>query len=109
MRREFSLAVRRAVLKRATDESGIPRCEDCGQTGVLEFDHDKPDGLGGEPTEENCKMRCKRCHSEKTHKQDRPRMAKADRQRKKHFLSKHRKFRAWRKFDGTVVRADDQS
>ena len=103
MRREFPLAVRRAVLKRATDANGVPRCEDCQQTGRLEFDHDKPDGLGGEPTEENCKLRCKRCHSEKTHKHDRPRMAKADRQRKKHYLGKPRTITRWRRFNGEAV------
>jgi 5-methylcytosine-specific restriction protein A len=43
------------------------------------------DGLGGEPTLENCKVHCKTCADEKTHTEDNPRMRKADRTVKKRF------------------------
>jgi 5-methylcytosine-specific restriction endonuclease McrA len=42
----------------------------------------EPDGLGGEPTLENCQVACGACHKRKTHTEDRPIMAKADRQKK---------------------------
>ena len=47
-----------------------------------EFDHVTPDGLGGKPTLENCSVLCLPCHKAKTHEKDRPRMQKADNQRK---------------------------
>jgi 5-methylcytosine-specific restriction endonuclease McrA len=50
--------------------------------GTCEYDHIKPDGLGGEPTLENCAVLCGKCHRHKTHEEDRPIMAKADRQKK---------------------------
>ena len=67
-----------------------PHCEvkwdgkRCGKLilGVPEYDHVKPDGLGGAATLENCQVACRDCHSRKTHTEDRPIMAKADRQRK---------------------------
>jgi 5-methylcytosine-specific restriction protein A len=44
-----------------------------------------PDGLGGEPTLENCKVYCATCADIKTETEDKPRMAKADRVAKKHY------------------------
>ena len=104
MRQNFPAKVRAAVLRRCSDENGVPHCEQCGAPGRIEIDHDRADGLGGEPTEANAVALCKTCHSEKTHMHDRPIMAKADRQRKKHFLGrKPRTIRAWRRFDGSKV------
>lgn len=106
MRRNFPAAVKAAVLKRCSDANGIPHCERCGVPGFVEVDHDKADGLGGEPTIENAIALCKTCHKGKTHGHDRPIMSKADRQRKKHFLGrKARTIRGWRRFDGTPVHA----
>jgi 5-methylcytosine-specific restriction protein A len=82
-RREFPASVRRAAYKRC---NGV--CEVCGSVlmvGKFEFDHIIPDGLGGEPTLDNCRVACSACHAVKTHTEDRPRMAKADRQRAKHL------------------------
>lgn len=79
-RREFSITVRKLAAKRANG-----RCEGCGvglPVGGFHYDHDTPDGLGGEPTLENCRVLCLTCHRIKTHEQDNPRMQKADRQRK---------------------------
>lgn len=88
-RSKFPAKVKAAAFKRCCDANGIPHCEDCGivlTAGNIEYDHDKADGLGGEPTLENCKVRCKKvCHRKKTHEQDRPIMAKADAQRKASF------------------------
>lgn len=104
MRREFSKTVKAAALKRCCDKNGIPHCEECGiilTAGNIEFDHDKPDGLGGEPSLENCKVLCRNCHGDKTHGEDRPRMQKADRVKKKNFGVKGpSKFRGWRRMNG---------
>lgn len=79
-RREFSKGVR---AKAADRSKGL--CEGCGvklPVGGYHFDHDVPDGLGGEPTVENCRVLCLPCHKVKTIEHDNPRMQKADRQRK---------------------------
>jgi 5-methylcytosine-specific restriction endonuclease McrA len=62
------------------------RCEKCGAKlfpGKFAFDHVKADGLGGTATLDNCQVLCTACHSRKTHEEDRPIMAKADRIRAK--------------------------
>lgn len=88
-RREFPQSVRKAAFKRCCGEDGIPRCENCGnvlRSGNIEYEHLDPDGLGGEPTLENCGVWCAvPCSSRKTHTQDNPRMAKADRVLKASF------------------------
>lgn len=63
---------------------GKPHCEQCGGliVGRGQYDHIKPDGLGGEPTLENLQVLCSPCHRIKTHDHDRPIMTKADNQRK---------------------------
>lgn len=85
-RKEFTKKVKLAALKRADG-----KCEGCGQPlqpGRFQFDHIVPDGLGGEPTLENCKVLCSgsraSCHGIKTHEEDTPRMRKADAQRDAH-------------------------
>jgi 5-methylcytosine-specific restriction endonuclease McrA len=85
MRREFPAKVKLAAWDRC-QRDGKPHCEGCGLriVGVPEYDHIKPDGLGGEPTLENCAVLCGKCHRIKTHEEDRPVMAKADRQMKAH-------------------------
>lgn len=83
-RREFSVAVRKARLAHANG-----KCEGCGLPlvkGRFQYDHDKPDGLGGEPTFENCRVLCSgsatSCHAIKT-EADKALMQKAD--NVKHF------------------------
>lgn len=90
MRREFPAKVKAAALRRCSDKKGIPHCEgrNCGaelKAGKTFYDHDKADGLGGEPTLENCRVLCGSCHDAKTFGHDNPIMQKADRMRKKHF------------------------
>lgn len=109
-RREFPKAVRAAAFLRANGY-----CEECGAKllpGRFAFDHRLPDGLGGEPTLENCQVLCSggraTCHGSKSADIDVPAIAKADRIREKHLgirrsntpLSGGR----WkRRMDGTVV------
>lgn len=110
-RREFPSKVKAAAFERANGQ-----CEDCGARlypGKFRYDHDLPDWLGGEPTLENCKVRCSNCNGEKTYTEDIPRIAKTKRQRNRHIGAKTRKGRpmpgtkasGWkRKIDGTVER-----
>ena len=83
MRREFPSKVKLAAWDRCKI-NGKPHCERCGCliVGSGRYDHKIPDGLGGEPTLENCQCLCTKCHDVKTHTEDRPIMAKADRQKK---------------------------
>lgn len=104
-RREFSPKVKLAAFERAAGH-----CEKCTAKlypGKFEYDHDIADGLGGEPTLENCVVACSACHGVKT-KQDVTKIAKTARIRKRAAGIKRRgKIRGWRKFDGTPVPAND--
>jgi 5-methylcytosine-specific restriction protein A len=82
-RTEFSAKVKRQSWERC---KGF--CEGCTAKlypGRFDYDHDKPDGLDGEPTLENCKVLCTTCHGIKTHTVDRPIMQKADNIKAKHL------------------------
>lgn len=115
-RTEFPRKVKAAAFKRCCDASGQPRCETCGITltaGNIIYEHDKADGLGGEPVLANCKVHCRTCADVKTHTRDNPIMKKADRSLKKAFGIAKTKGRpmpgsrasGWkRKMDGTMVR-----
>lgn len=88
-RREFPLKVRKQAFARCCKPDGIPKCETCGsalskRTGTI-YEHVQPDGLGGEPTLENCKVHCRTCADTKTFTEDNPRMQKADRVLKKEY------------------------
>jgi hypothetical protein len=83
MRREFSKQVKRDAFLRANGE-----CEGCGaKLGVAQFhfDHIIPDGLGGEPTLDNCACLCRICHDVKTRTKDVPAIAKTKRISDKHL------------------------
>lgn len=103
MRREFPAKVKLAVYERCL-RNGKPHCEDCGKLilGLPQYDHRTPDGLGGEPTIENCQALCGSCHRIKTHEHDRPIMAKADRQRKKAAGIKRKYIWPKRSFNGEL-------
>lgn len=87
-RQEFPAAVKRAAFRRCCRD-GKPHCEECGielVSGNIEYEHVTPDGLGGEPTLDNCKVLCRKsCARTKTDTEDNPRMAKADRVLRKAF------------------------
>ena len=55
--RYISKEVRKEVLKKANG-----RCEICGSTYALEFDHKKPFALGGMSTSSNIRVLCKNCN-----------------------------------------------
>lgn len=90
-RTEFPQSVRKKAFARCCQQGtmpGIPQCESCGnvlRAGGVIYEHDQPDGLGGEPTLENCKVHCRVCADKKTTEEDIPRMAKADAVLKKSF------------------------
>ena len=80
MRREFPPKVKLT----AWDRSG-GNCEQCLARIIArpEYDHILPDALGGEPTLENCKVLCSKCHRLKTSGEDVPRIAKTKRTKRK--------------------------
>lgn len=83
MRREFSKQVKREALRRANKKCEGENCH--ALTGVkFHFDHVIADGLGGEPTLENCAVLCHVCHNQKTSKHDVPLIAKVKRINDKH-------------------------
>lgn len=104
-RREFSKQVKRDAFMRA---AGKCEGESCGARltlGKFHYDHVIPDGLGGEPTLDNCAVLCTACHSVKTRKQDVPAIAKAKRVSDRHLgIRKPSKFACSRdsKFKRTV-------
>lgn len=109
-RQEFSQKVRKAAFARCCKPDGIPKCENCGsvlRAGNIEYEHLDPDGLGGEPTLENCGVWCaKPCSSRKTTEEDNPRMTKADRVLKKTYgLQPRRRTIPGRKFNGEPIPA----
>lgn len=84
-------------------------------TGRFIFEHIRPLALGGEDTDENIKLTCLACASEKT-KDDMARINKAKRQKASHLGMKQSKTpmpfgrgsKFKRKMDGTVVRRDEE-
>lgn len=105
MRKEFPKPVKREALRRA---AGKCEGENCGVLyGVkFHFDHVIADGLGGEPTLENCAVLCHQCHNEKTRKHDVPLIAKVKRISDKHNgIRKPRTITRWRNFRGEIVHA----
>ena len=103
MRREFSAKVKLAAWERCM-VNGKPHCEVChgllAGRPMYDFDHIKPDGLGGEPTLTNCQVSCVKCHKLKTHTIDRPIMTKADNQKKSAAGTKRKKPWPKRSFGG---------
>lgn len=75
-RREFTTAVRTAIIKRATNPESIVICEECGlPTKKYQIDHTKADGLEVDKrrrlTVDDGKLLCqdlgrKSCHGQKT-------------------------------------------
>lgn len=85
MRREFPKQVKRDAFLRAGGRCENKSCRAFLTTGKFHYDHDIPDGLGGEPILDNCMVLCFACHGEKTRKRDVPAIAKAKRVSDKHL------------------------
>ncbi len=89
MRKEFSAKVRRAALARSggicEDVTAGYRCHSKLGPGNVEYDHQIPDQLGGQPTLENCICLCRAHHKIKTTTQDVPAIAKAKRREALHL------------------------
>src|SRR3990167_11415951 len=104
MRQEFTAKIKAAAAMRANGH-----CENCTRKlmpGDFHYDHEIPDGLGGNPTLENCRVLCRSCHKVKTTTADVPRIAKAKRNfRTSRGIKKDRTITRWRKFNGEIVQA----
>lgn len=102
-RREFSKAVRLAAFQRCKGH-----CEECTTklySGRFDYDHDKEDTFGGEPTLENCRVLCRACHDKKTRTRAAV-IAKSNRIRNRVIgVKKKRTITSWRKFNGEIVHA----
>lgn len=106
MRREFSKQVKRGAFLRAAGKCEGEKCGAKLTVGKFHYDHDIADGLGGEPTLENCKVLCTGCHSVKTRKQDVPAIAKTKRiSDRAKGIKRPRTITRWRRFDGSIREA----
>jgi hypothetical protein len=106
MRREFSKAVKRDAFLRANGKCDGEQCGARLTVGKFHYDHDIADGLGGEPTLENCKVLCHACHSVKTRTHDVPAIAKTKRiSDRAKGIKRPRTMTRWRRFNGEIVHA----
>lgn len=102
-RREFSKAVKRDAFLRANGRCENASCNALLTLGKYHYDHDIPDGLGGEPILENCVVLCIACHKDKTSTRDVPAIAKTKRiQDWQKGIKKPRTMTRWRRFDGSI-------
>ena len=109
MRREFSKQVRRDAFARADGKCEVPWCCAKLTVGKFHYDHIIPDGLGGEPTLDNCAVICMACHKDKTTKRDIPIIAKTKRiSDREKGIKRPRTMTRWRRFDGTIKEAGRQ-
>ena len=105
-RREFPAKVKEQAYERANGFCEIPWCAAPLHPGKYHYDHVTADGIGGEPTLSNCAVICIACHRDKT-KKDVKAIAKTKRIRRRQIgIRKPRKITKWRRFDGSIVRAD---
>ena len=88
-RREFTRAVKVAVIRRCTvGEPPITYCEGCKMPArKWQIDHITPDGLGGKPTFENAQLLCDICYGVKNPHDTRV-IAKAKRREAAHLAIK---------------------
>jgi 5-methylcytosine-specific restriction endonuclease McrA len=104
MRTEFTKQVKLAAYERAAGH-----CEVCSAPlipGCIEYDHIVPCAFGGSADLDNCEATCPACHGEKTTTRDIPAIAKSRRIRLRQAgICKPRTITAWRRFNGSIVRA----
>lgn len=105
-RREFSKQVKRDAFLRANGHCENAACKGFLTLGKYHYDHDIPDGLGGEPILENCVVLCIACHKDKTTTKDVPAISKTKRiQDRQKGIKKPRTMTRWRRFDGSIREA----
>lgn len=106
MRREFPKQVKRDAFLRANGKCEGQNCGARLTLGKYHYDHDIPDGLGGEPILDNCVVLCVACHKVKTTTKDVPAIAKTKRIQDRHNgIKKPRTITRWRNFRGEIVTA----
>jgi 5-methylcytosine-specific restriction enzyme A len=110
VRTEFTRKVKAEAFLRSKG-----RCEKCTALlgpGNVEYDHDTPDQMGGEPSLANCVVLCRACHKAKTAKVDAPMIALAKRRHATNIGAKApsrnpmpcgRRSKFKKRMDGTVV------
>jgi 5-methylcytosine-specific restriction protein A len=104
-RREFSKKVKLAAWERC---GGYCENKECGIKILTgngpEYDHILEAFLGGEPTVENCRVLCLRCHKAKTGSRRRE-IDKTRRLAEKQIKARTKRqgFRGWRRMNGDVV------
>lgn len=102
-RREFPAKVKVMAFARCGG-----RCEQCTRHLMphdIRYDHRIADGIGGEPTLDNCQVLCTSCHGAKTAKLDVPLIAKGKRIRRKHIgASGPKRSIPGRRFNGDPIR-----
>jgi 5-methylcytosine-specific restriction protein A len=105
-RKNLSIAQRVRIFDKACGICHI--CEQPIRKQPWDIDHIKPLWLGGEDDEGNLSPVHKTCHQDKT-AAEAPVRAKGTRVRARHIgVKKPTTFRGWRRFDGTLVYANDR-
>ena len=114
-RREFSARTKRQAWERAngfceglrpTEHFAVfERCNAPIDLGGFHYDHIDPDWFSKDNELDNCQLLCTRCHKLKTQR-DIKSIAKSKRiiNKRAKIKSSKRGFRAWRRFDGSIVR-----
>ena len=105
-RKEFSAKSKLEGFERC---NGYCEGDNCGiKLRKWHADHRIPCAMGGDNSIDNLQCLCEQCHSTKTSEKDLPAIAKTKRIRRRAAgIRKRRTMRAWRRFDGSIVHADD--
>lgn len=107
---EFTKGTKLSAFRRALGRcEGLgPDGERCGALlvyGKFHYDHRNPVEFSGDNSLENCAVLCIGCHGTKTAKRDIPAIAKSNRIRYRAAgIKPDRTIRAWRGFDGRIIR-----
>src|SRR5262245_14659632 len=102
-RQEFSKRTKDDAFARAAG-----RCERCATwlLGRVRYNHRIPCALGGAGDADNVEVLCLACDAAQTYGKDIPAIAKCRRIRQREAgIKKPRTITAWRRFDGSIVRA----
>jgi 5-methylcytosine-specific restriction endonuclease McrA len=104
MRNEFTKQVKLAAYERAAGHCEVCSAPLAGKP--VEYDHIVARAFGGAGELDNCCVACRNCHRDKTTTFDMPAIAKGRRIRLRQAgICKPRTITAWRRFNGSIVRA----